>query len=260
MLRPIGADIGTTRGWRAGREGVGRARRGGGEARRPPLGCSGDPAYLDGGPCRRPARRARAAPVRLWRLGELHRVLGGPVGVVRRQCRRLRPGVAPGRGGASSAPFATSDCATLNPPTDADTAPGGGTTVDAVTVTETAKKVPLVTIAKDAAPATSLVVKDLVVGTGAEAKATSTVSANYCGVGQATRAIFDSSWARGGQPLTFPLNQVIAGWQQGIPGMKVGGRRLLIIPGELAYGANPPSPDILPNETLVFVVDLTAVS
>lgn len=166
----------------------------------------------------------------------------------------------PAGGGASSAPFATSDCATLNPPTDADTAPGGGTTVDAVTVTETAKKVPLVTIAKDAAPATSLVVKDLVVGTGAEAKATSTVSANYCGVGQATRAIFDSSWARGGQPLTFPLNQVIAGWQQGIPGMKVGGRRLLIIPGELAYGANPPSPDILPNETLVFVVDLTAVS
>jgi peptidylprolyl isomerase len=67
--------------------------------------------------------------------------------------------------------------------------------------------------------------------------------------------MFDASWIRG-EPLSFSLNQVIAGWTEGIPGMKPGGRRLLIIPGALAYGPNPPTSAILPDETLIFVVDL----
>ena len=62
-----------------------------------------------------------------------------------------------------------------------------------------------------------------------------------------------------GEPATFPLDGVIAGWQQGLPGMQSGGQRLLVIPGELAYGEAPP-PGILPNETLIFLVDLQAVN
>jgi peptidylprolyl isomerase len=81
------------------------------------------------------------------------------------------------------------------------------------------------------------------------------VLANYAGYGATTTKQFDSSFDRG-QPSPFGLDQVIKGWTEGIPGMKTGGRRLLIIPGDLAYGANPPSADIEPNEVLVFVVDV----
>jgi peptidylprolyl isomerase len=72
-----------------------------------------------------------------------------------------------------------------------------------------------------------------------------------------TGKIVDTSWTSG-KPATFPLANVIPGWQQGLPGMKVGGRRLLIIPPALGYGANGAGP-IAPNETLIFVVDLIAV-
>lgn len=167
---------------------------------------------------------------------------------------------SPAAGGAGDAAFATSDCASLNPPTAADARPDGGTTVDGVTVTPGAGGVPLVTIAKDAPTPGRLVTQDITKGTGQEAKAGSTVTAHYCGVGLTSRTVFDSSWARGGTPATFPLANVIPGWQQGIPGMLVGGRRILVIPGDLAYGANPPTSQILPNETLVFVVDLVAES
>ena len=71
-------------------------------------------------------------------------------------------------------------------------------------------------------------------------------------------SIVESSW-NGGQPATFPLAGVIAGWQQGLPGAKVGGRRLLVIPADLGYGPNGSGP-IGPNETLIFVVDIIAVS
>jgi peptidylprolyl isomerase len=114
------------------------------------------------------------------------------------------------------------------------------------------------TVTVPPAPATELKVTDLVVGTGATAEPTSTVLVHYVGVGQQSGKEFDSSWSRG-QPISFPLNQVIPGWSQGMVGMKEGGRRELVIPGALAYGANPPTPDIQPNETLVFVVDLIAV-
>ena len=70
---------------------------------------------------------------------------------------------------------------------------------------------------------------------------------------------FDSSWSRGAQPATFPLNQVIPGWTQGLTGMKIGGRRLLVIPASLAYGDQSPTPAIQNGETLVFVVDVMSI-
>jgi peptidylprolyl isomerase len=83
----------------------------------------------------------------------------------------------------------------------------------------------------------------------------------YVGVSWSTGEQFDASWDRGGQPFQFPLGggQVIAGWDDGIPGMKVGGRRILVIPPDKGYGAAGAGPDIAPNETLVFVVDLVGI-
>jgi peptidylprolyl isomerase len=106
-------------------------------------------------------------------------------------------------------------------------------------------------------PPTALVTEDLTVGTGATVNPGATVTVDYIGVACSTGAIFDSSYSRG-QPAPFPLDQVIPGWTQGIPGMKVGGVRLLGIPAELAYGDQPPSgADIAPGETLWFVVTVT---
>jgi peptidylprolyl isomerase len=109
-------------------------------------------------------------------------------------------------------------------------------------------------------PPKSLVVKDLEKGTGVAATRTDTVKVNYVGVNYKTGKEFDSSWSRG-EPIAFPLGQnvVIQGWEKGIVGMKVGGRRELIIPPALGYGASGSPPVIPPNETLVFVVDLEAV-
>ena len=111
-----------------------------------------------------------------------------------------------------------------------------------------------------AAP-TTLVTKDLVTGTGQTAKAGDTVTVNYVGVLYKTGKEFDSSWSRN-QPFTTALStgSVIPGWVQGIPGMKVGGRRELIIPASLAYGAKGSTPTIPPNSPLVFVVDLLSIS
>jgi len=109
-------------------------------------------------------------------------------------------------------------------------------------------------------PPTVLEVHDEVVGDGAEATAGSTVSAHYVGVAFSTGEEFDASWNRG-QPLQFRLGvgQVIAGWDQGIEGMKVGGRRKLVIPANLAYGDRGAGSAIAPGETLIFVVDLVDV-
>jgi peptidylprolyl isomerase len=107
------------------------------------------------------------------------------------------------------------------------------------------------------APPSSLVVNDLERGTGAGAKSGDKVTVQYAGVGFNTGKEFDASWNRG-EPFEFQLGagQVIPGWDKGVEGMKVGGRRELIIPPELAYGASGSPPSIGPNETLVFVVDL----
>jgi peptidylprolyl isomerase len=99
---------------------------------------------------------------------------------------------------------------------------------------------------------------DIVKGKGKVAEPGDNVSVQYVGNSWSTGTQFDASWDRGAEPFTFPLGggQVIPGWDQGVAGMKVGGRRVLVIPPDLAYGAQSPSPDIKPNETLVFVVDL----
>ena len=95
-------------------------------------------------------------------------------------------------------------------------------------------------------------------GTGATAAATATVRVQYVGVNYDNGQEFDSSWSRG-QPADFPLNGVIAGFSQGIVGMKVGGRRELVIPPALGYADRGSPPAVGPNETLVFVIDLLAV-
>jgi peptidylprolyl isomerase len=115
---------------------------------------------------------------------------------------------------------------------------------------------PKITPPKGTAP-TKLEKKDLVVGTGKEAKAGETVTVNYVGVLYKGGKEFDASWKRK-EPFQFKLGQgqVIKGWDQGVPGMKVGGRRELVIPAELAYGKTGSPPTIPPNAPLVFVVDL----
>ncbi|MBP6996557.1 MAG: FKBP-type peptidyl-prolyl cis-trans isomerase [Phycicoccus sp.] len=107
---------------------------------------------------------------------------------------------------------------------------------------------------------TELIVEDLTVGDGAEAVAGSTVDAHYVGVAWSTGEEFDASWNRG-SALSFPLGRghVIAGWDQGIAGMKVGGRRRLVIPPGMAYGDRGAGGAIKPGETLIFVVDLVGV-
>ena len=105
-----------------------------------------------------------------------------------------------------------------------------------------------------------LVIEDLIEGEGDPAKAGDTVSAHYVGVAHSTGEEFDSSWNRG-SPLDFRLGvgMVIQGWDQGIEGMRVGGRRRLTIPSHLAYGDRGAGAAIAPGEALIFVVDLADV-
>ena len=125
------------------------------------------------------------------------------------------------------------------------------------TVSGAAGSKPVIGAPEGAAP-TTLVTNDIIVGTGKEAVASSTLTVHYTLMAWSTGQVVESSWD-GGSPATFPLSGVIAGWQQGIPGMKEGGRRLLVIPAELGYGAAGGGP-IGPNETLIFVVDVISVS
>jgi peptidylprolyl isomerase len=106
-----------------------------------------------------------------------------------------------------------------------------------------------------------LEITDLVPGSGEEATAGQQVTVHYVGVGLSTGREFDASYNRG-DPFSFRLGagQVIAGWDQGVQGMRVGGRRQLTIPAHLGYGSRGAAGVIKPNETLVFVVDLLAVN
>ena len=117
-------------------------------------------------------------------------------------------------------------------------------------------KEPTVTPPSGPAPS-KLEIKDVITGTGAEAKDGDTVTVNYVGVLYHGGKVFDASWKRN-EPFTFSLGkgQVIPGWEKGVPGMKVGGRRELVVPAELAYGAKGSPPSIPPNEPLVFTIDL----
>lgn len=122
-----------------------------------------------------------------------------------------------------------------------------------------AKPKPTVEVPDGPAP-TELVVEDIEEGDGAEAQAGDQVSVNYVGVLFDGGEEFDNSYDRG-QPFEFQLGggSVIPGWDEGVEGMKVGGRRQLVIPPKLGYGAQGSPPDIPPNATLVFVIDLLSV-
>ena len=106
-----------------------------------------------------------------------------------------------------------------------------------------------------------LLIEDLVVGNGEEARAGQTATVHYVGVGVGSGEEFDASWNRH-EPFAFPLGAgyVIKGWDQGVQGMRVGGRRRLVIPPHLGYGARGAGGVIAPNETLIFVVDLLELS
>ena len=109
----------------------------------------------------------------------------------------------------------------------------------------------------DAPAPSELVIEDIIVGDGSVAAAGDTVNVHYLGVEYDSGEQFDASWDRG-QPIEFPLSGLIAGWQEGIPGMKVGGRRKLIIPPVMAYGPAGGG-HRLSGRTLIFVIDLLGV-
>jgi peptidylprolyl isomerase len=136
-----------------------------------------------------------------------------------------------------------------------DSTTGSETAESAATTTKPVVKPP------KGAPPKQLEVKDLVEGSGEEARSGDEVTVDYVGVNYKSGKQFDASWDRN-EPFPFTLGrgEVIPGWDQGVEGMKVGGRRELIIPPELAYGSTGYPPEIPPNETLVFVIDLREVN
>lgn len=125
-----------------------------------------------------------------------------------------------------------------------------------VQVTANAGEAPTITAPSGDVP-TELIAQDVIVGTGATVLATSTLTVHYTLMQWSDGAILESSWS-GGNPATFPLSGVIAGWQQGLVDAKVGTRRLLVIPPALGYGSMAGHP--LEKETLIFAVDIIAVS
>jgi hypothetical protein len=157
---------------------------------------------------------------------------------------------------AAATPYVALDCTSLQG-TPVDEPPASGTTLGAVTAIFQPNGAPAITLATDAQPATELGVAAIQEGSGDAIQEGDTVTVNYCGVGYGGQAVFDSSWTRG-QPATFELSGLIPGWQQGLPGMKVGGQYLLVIPGELGYGEQG-TQGIAPNETLAFVIEIVSI-
>lgn len=165
--------------------------------------------------------------------------------------------------GSSSSDGSTIGVGKENPNAAAEAEKATASTKSAATVTTGTtptsgplSKQPNVTPPKGSPPS-KLVVDDLIKGTGPEAKKGDTVTVNYVGVLYRGGKEFDASWKRS-EPFSFTLGEgkVIPGWDQGVPGMRVGGRRELVIPAELAYGPQGSPPTIPPNAPLVFVVDL----
>ena len=137
---------------------------------------------------------------------------------------------------------------------------GDGFSADGVTVTGAYGEQPTITVDSSATPPSELVVKEISKGDGKKVGPNSTLSVQYAGVAWSNGQEFDSSWTNnGGQPIEFPLQQVITGWQEGLNGVTEGSRVLLIIPPDMGYGAQGSPPVIGPNETLVFVVDVDGV-
>jgi len=170
-------------------------------------------------------------------------------------CAFALPLAACGGGGNSSSsaakPAASGSAAT---PTAAQTA-------DALasSISKDLTKKPVVAIPAGGTPK-SLVKRDIVVGKGKPARQGDSVQVQYVGSSWSTGSEFDASWDRG-QPFSFTLGQggVIKGWDVGVVGMRPGGRRLLVIPPQLGYGAQGSPPKIAANETLAFVVDLKSI-
>jgi peptidylprolyl isomerase len=168
-------------------------------------------------------------------------------------------------GACGSSSTTTGNSAIQPAPSGVQTATAPAATTPTTATTPASPPVPAAiskkpTIAKPSGPAPkALVVRDLIKGAGAAAKSGQTVTANYVGVLYANGQQFDASWD-GGAPITFPLGKgnVIPGWDRGLVGMRVGGRRELIIPAALAYGAAGRPPKIPPNAALIFDVDLLA--
>lgn len=157
---------------------------------------------------------------------------------------------------AAATPYVTLDCVSLQA-MPVEEPPAKGVTIGSATALFQPNGAPAITVSTTPTQATELGIADITVGEGAEVQPGDTVTVDYCGVGYGGQVVFDSSWVRG-EPATFPLSSLIPGWQQGIPGMQVGGQRLLEIPGELAYG-EAGTQGIGPNETLVFVIQLNAI-
>ncbi len=155
-------------------------------------------------------------------------------------------GTAPASANPSPAPGANPDTVAAGP-------------VPAVTGATDLTKEPGVAAGSGPAP-TALTGKDLVIGSGAAATPASTVKVQYVGALFDTGKVFDASWTDGNGPATFPLSGVIPGFKDAIAGMKIGGRREVVIPPALGYGASGQPPTIPANATLVFVIDLLAVS
>ncbi len=143
--------------------------------------------------------------------------------------------------------------------TTSDEASEAPSSDEAPTAVPDSRKAPTVEVPEGNPPA-ELKIEDEIVGGGAEATKGSTLQVHYVGVSWSTGDEFDSSWKRG-EPLEFQVgaNMVIQGWDEGLQGMKVGGRRRITIPPEMAYGSEGVGGVIGPNETLIFVCDLVSV-
>ena len=153
-------------------------------------------------------------------------------------------------GSPSSLPTTTSPSATSS--TDV-------AVLDAIAVGDGMDAKPSVEVPNAVGNVDSLYVRDIVPGAGTALQATDELTVHYVGISAVTHQQFEGSWDAG-QTASFPLQGVIAGWQEGLVGMKVGGRRLLVIPGAMAYGATPPDGSgIGVNETLIFIVDLISI-
>jgi FKBP-type peptidyl-prolyl cis-trans isomerase len=158
-------------------------------------------------------------------------------------------------GGSGTGTGSATGAGSAPAPSAAAPAQAGG--VPALTGAPTDLAQPTQAVAGSGQPPAQLVTQDVVVGSGPTATAESTVDVQYSGTLYADGTLFDSSWSGGG-PVTFPLNRVVPGFSQGIEGMQVGGRRVIVIPPDLGYGDQTGGP-IPGGSTLVFVVDLVGV-
>lgn len=161
----------------------------------------------------------------------------------------------PSRSTSAIASHGVANSATPNPTSSGATITG----IQSPSAAGTFGTEPTITV-PSGAPPTQLEEANLIVGSGPTAKAGDLLTVQYVGVAYSSKAVFDASWSRG-QPYSFTLGQgtVIPGWELGIVGMRVGGRRELIIPPNLAYGAQSPGPGIAPNDTLIFIIDLVKI-